>query len=78
MVENDRSTNNNHVFKGIKELTWEQVKLTFGIQDSFDYISGPTFTWDNWRLINTRIFSRLDRFYSYTNPMCPHKKRLPT
>lgn len=73
MVEKDRSTNNNHAFKGIKELA------CFGIQDSFDYISGPTFTWDNWWLSNTRIFSRLDRFDSYTKPMSPHKKEtMPT
>lgn len=47
---------------------WEQVKLTFNIRYSFNYTSETLFTWDNCQMDETRILSRLDRFYSFINP----------
>lgn len=63
----DRSTHNNEMLKGQEVSAWEQVKLTFGIKDFFDYFHGPIYTWDDCHMDEARILSRLDRFYSYSN-----------
>jgi hypothetical protein len=41
--------------------------MTFGIINSFQYTQDTVLTWDNYRLGQDRILSKLDHFYTYTN-----------
>ena len=64
MVEIDhiRSNNNKRMLKDKTERAWDHVKVTFGIQDSFDYTTRTISTLGNNGVDGARNLSTLDMF----------------
>lgn len=62
-IQNDKSNDCGREISNQERFNWNELLMTFQIQDTFIHQGGPILSWTNGQVGRAQRLARLDRFY---------------